>query len=455
MPRVLIVSPHFPPANTPDMQRVRMSLPHFVAAGWEIVVLTVDDREPLAPLEPELEATIPAPVRVVRVPALSRRWSRYLGMNNLGLRTLPQLYQRGAQLLRREAFDLVYFSTTQFIVFTLGRFWHLEFGVPYVIDLQDPWLSDYYHQPGAPPPPGGWKFHVSNALARLLEGWTLRRCTHVISVSERYLTTLRQRYPWFSPEQGSVLTFGAPDQDYVIARRLHASKPPLLPRSPTLKIAYAGRLGPDMRAALSNLFAGLARAQLPAPGLELFFFGTSYAPAGQATATTEALAAEHGIAALVHEHPPRIGYLDSLRLLLECDLTLVLGSEDRAYSPSKMYPTLLAGKPCLTIAPAGSVLEAKARELGGSALVTFAQADDPAAIAEVVRLVTAFAADPTRAPGPALDRDRLLGAYTAAAIAASQLTIFNRIIRAGALVQAELDPADYWPELKSDPPARP
>ena len=51
MPRLLIISPHFPPINAPDMQRVRMSLPHFVDAGWEVVVLTVDDREPLAPLE--------------------------------------------------------------------------------------------------------------------------------------------------------------------------------------------------------------------------------------------------------------------------------------------------------------------------------------------------------------------------------------------------------------------
>jgi hypothetical protein len=33
MPRLLIIPPHFPPLNTPDMQRVRMSLPQFVAVG--------------------------------------------------------------------------------------------------------------------------------------------------------------------------------------------------------------------------------------------------------------------------------------------------------------------------------------------------------------------------------------------------------------------------------------
>ncbi len=41
MRRVLIVSPHFPPTNAPDHQRVRMSLPYFQENGWEPVVLAV------------------------------------------------------------------------------------------------------------------------------------------------------------------------------------------------------------------------------------------------------------------------------------------------------------------------------------------------------------------------------------------------------------------------------
>ncbi len=301
MPRLLIVSPHFPPVNTPDMQRIRMSLPHFVDAGWEIVVLTVQDNQPLAPIEPDLLATVPRPVRVVRAGAFSRTWSRYLGVNNLGLRTLPYLYDTGRQLLDREAFDLVYFSTTQFIVCTLGRLWQLEFDTPYVIDLQDPWLSDYYQQPGAPPPPGGWKYGISHGLAKLLEGWTLRRAAHVISVSGHYLSVLQQRYRWFKPDAGTVLTFGAPDADFAVARGKVGSTPAMLPPTASIKIAYAGRLGPDMRPALEVLFAAVALFKDAPRPFELFFFGTSYAPAGQGAATTTELAARHGIGHLVHE----------------------------------------------------------------------------------------------------------------------------------------------------------
>jgi hypothetical protein len=55
---VLIVSPHFPPTNAPDMQRVRMSLPHFHKFGWRASVLAVAP-DPDDLVEPLLLDTIP------------------------------------------------------------------------------------------------------------------------------------------------------------------------------------------------------------------------------------------------------------------------------------------------------------------------------------------------------------------------------------------------------------
>jgi hypothetical protein len=432
MKRVLIVSPHFPPVNAPDMQRVRMSLPHFVEAGWEVVVLTVDDREPIAPLEPGLLETIPAAVRVVRVKCFSRRWTRRLGVNNLGLRVWPLLAAAGSRLLAENRFDVVYFSTTQFSVVPLGRLWRWKHGVPYVIDLQDPWLSDYYRQPGAPRPPGGWKYRFARAQARLLEGWTLRKVAHLISVSGNYVTTLKQRYQWFQSTPCSVLTFGAPDRDFVLARLKAEQQPPLLPNTSNFKIAYAGRLGSDMLPALDLLFAGLAAHRDAPRSFEIFFYGTSYAPADQAAPTTAALAAKHGIAHLVHESPARTGYLDSLRLLLESDLTLLLGSDDDAYSPSKIYPTLLAGKPTIAVAPADSVLEQKIHELGGAGLATFSARapGDGAARARLVELLAQFTKNPATPLGAPLRRELFDREYSAAAIAAKQLRIFADVISA-------------------------
>ena len=425
MPRLLIVSPHFPPLNTPDMQRVRMSLPHFVAAGWEVTVLAVEDPQPAAPIEPELLETVPTAVRVVRTRCLRRGF----GVGNIALRALPFLWREGMRLVRDWRPDVIYFSTTQFAVVPLGRVWRWRFGVPYVIDLQDPWLNDYYEQPGAPRPPGGWKYRVARLQARVLEGWTLKRCAHVISVSQGYLDTLARRYPWFTPESGSVLAFGAPEADMELARRKAASSPPLLPKGRRLRIAYAGRLGMDMKPALEVLFSGLAMARKEGLEVEVFFFGTSYAAAGSGESTTRALAAAAGVPDLVHESPARIPSLDSLRLLLETDIALVLGSEDAAYSPSKLYPTLLAGKPTLAVVPMGSVLERLLHGLDGAvAALVFdpslrqQQGEDDWSAGRLLELAAAVPHHVDSAQRLALE------GHSSLAVAERQMKVFRRVV---------------------------
>jgi len=423
--RLLIVSPHFPPVNAPDMQRVRMSLPYFVAAGWEVTVLAADDPDPIPPVEAELLATIPAAVRVVRVPCLGRRWLSRLGINNLGWRVLPGLFRTGNQIIRAWRPDVVYFSTTQFITLPLGRIWRRRFDVPYVVDLQDPWVSDFYRRPGAPRPPGGWKYGIAAALAALLEGWTLRRAAHVLSVSPAYLEAFARRYRWWQASRGSVLTFGAPEADFAHVRQQHGPRV-LPPPGPNLRIAYAGRLGPDMVPALDILFAAAARWKDEGRAVELCFYGTSYAGEGSVESTTTARARHHGIAHLVQEHPRRIGYLASLQLLLETDVALLLGSGDEAYSPSKIYPTLLAGKPTLAIAPAGGALAHILEELGGAALVAFdpAAGIDGEAVAAVAECLGQARANPTASLGKPLDGDRLRTRYSAAAVARRQIEVF-------------------------------
>lgn len=430
MPRLLVISPHFPPLNAPDMQRVRMSLPHWVEAGWEVTVLTVDDPTSLAPCEPELLKTIPTAVRIVRPRAFSRRWTRWLGVGNLGWRAVLPLYRAGTRLLQRERFDVLYFSTTQFIVCPLGRIWSERFGVPFVLDLQDPWLSDYYERSGARPP-GGWKYRFARANARFLEQWTLRRVAHVISVSPAYGEALARRYPWFDRASTTTLPFGAPDRDVAIAQQKHrdATNARLLPPTVERKIAYAGRLGPDMQPALEVLFAGIALARQRGHAWRLFFFGTSYAPAGRGERFTSALAERHGIADLVTESPDRIAYLDSLRLLFESDASLLLGSEDAAYSPSKIYPTLLAGRPVLAVAPNGSVLAARLAQLGAPEPVTFAldaKASAGAVQALAAQLEALARGDARTSHLPAADLLAVAGADT---VAKAQLDIFSAVMR--------------------------
>jgi hypothetical protein len=373
--RVLIVSPHFPPVNAPDMQRVRMSLPYYRSCGWEAVVLAVGEQWHRAVREPDLLATVPSDIRVVRTGAVPPGLARWLGIGNLGLLAWPFLFLAGWRLLRREKFDLVFFSNTQFMTFTLGRLWQARFGVPYVIDIQDPWRTDYYERAGSRRPPGGWKYRFARLTAWLFEGGSYARASGFVSVSGAYFDELSRRYAWFSARPRSVIGFGASAADLEKARKLPPSSLGGPRGDASVHFLYTGASGPVMPHAISVLFHALreyrAREPEKARRLMFHFVGTSYVEAGRGKPSVIPLAAEFGVADQVDEVPHRIGFLQALRLQIDADVLLLPGSSDPAYSPSKVYLYYLAGPPMLGLVFKGSVMEQLLKELNCSHLVSF------------------------------------------------------------------------------------
>ena len=362
MRRVLIVTPHFSPVNAPDMQRVRLALPHLRTCGWDPVVLAVaPDRVEGAVIDPILEKTYPADIRVVRVRGISPRLTRPLRFGSLWLRCGAALRRAGERLLREQRFDLVFFSTTQFDAFSLGPRWRARFGVPYVLDYQDPWVNDYYRRTGMRPPGGGLKFWFSQFTARRREPAALRRASAVVSVSASYGPELRARHPELSPDTVHHIPFGAEPGDLEIARALPPPPRPLVPENDACRhYVYAGRCGDDMAPALTLLFralrAHLAADPAAAARTRFHFLGTDYAPPPLARPRVLPLAEREGVAAHVSEHPRRIPYFEALRYLTRADALVLVGSDDPAYSASKTFPYLFARRPLLTIAHEGSLM---------------------------------------------------------------------------------------------------
>jgi len=373
--RVLLVSPHFPPINAPDHQRVRMSLPYYAKLGWEPVVLAIHPDDVAVTREDELCETYPKTVRVEYCRAWSLRWTRWFGIGNLGWRAWWPFLRTGTRLLRQERFDLVFFSNTQFVTFVLGAIWRWRFGVPYVIDIQDPWRTNYYERPGAPRPPGGRKYLLARVVARLAEKPIYRRAAGFVSVSPQYLDDLAHRYPWFAAKPQATIRFGTTPEDFAAARRL-TNVEHTLPRQPgEVHLLYTGAAGPIMPHAINVLLEGLRRfrASHPAPAarLRLHFWGTSYVAKGAGKYSVLPIAQARQVADLVTEIPYRLGHLECLRLLSQADALMLLGSNDRAYSPSKLYPYYLSGKPIVSVVFRGSYLEKILQELGCSYIVTF------------------------------------------------------------------------------------
>ncbi len=352
--RVLIVTPRFVPINAADQQRVRMSLPYMQEFGWEPWVLAISPEYVQGVRDHWLEKTIPGDIKITRTAALPERYTRYLGFGSLGLRSFTYLLKAGNQLLQQQKFDLIYFSSTVFTSMALGRLWYDRFGIPYVLDCQDPWVSDYYKQPNSGKPPGGrFKYEFSQLEAKLLEPLTLARVSHIISVSPAYPKNLQARYPHLRPEQFTVLPFGAPSADFDVLPSLGVGQTIFDPNDGKRHWVYVGRGGDDMALALGSLFLGIQshRGQNPQlwESVQLHFVGTSYAPKKLAIKTVEPIAQKFGVADLVTEHTERIPYFEALKVLTDSNGILLIGSNDASYTASKLYPCVLAKKPIFAI----------------------------------------------------------------------------------------------------------
>jgi hypothetical protein len=379
--KVLIVSLHFAPINTPDMQRTRLALPFLRALGWEPVVLAVSPESVEGGvLEPLLEMTYPADIRLVRVRGIPVWATRWAGIGSLWLRCGRAIRRAGDRLLRTEKFDLVFFSTTQFDAFTLGPRWKAMFGVPYILDYQDPWINDYYVRTRTRPP-GGWlKFGFSQWCARRREPDALRGASGVIAVSGAYGASLAKRYAWFDPEKVSFLPFGAAAGDFAIARS-HTPVDPLVPFGDGLvHFVYTGRCGPDMSTSLKILFRAfklfIAARPEEAKRIRFHFIGTDYAPRPFGREWAMPVAVEEGVKSYVSEQCYRVPYFDSLYYLVHADALMAIGSNDPTYSASKIFPYVLAGRPTLVVFHEKSPVMALATAMRCGLRYTFRDPDD-------------------------------------------------------------------------------
>ena len=175
MRRVLMVSPHFPPDTNAATHRVRLLAPHLPARGWEPTVVAVDPRDYEGRLDPALADLVPPSLRVVHARAWPASLTRRLGIGDLGLRAFTGLLGTCAGLLRRERFDALFVTIYPAYPALLGPWLKRRFGVPFVLDYQDPWVGAWGETVGGGA--GGrpdLKSRLSRALAMRLEPMALR-----------------------------------------------------------------------------------------------------------------------------------------------------------------------------------------------------------------------------------------------------------------------------------------
>jgi hypothetical protein len=371
--KVLIISPYFPPFNTADMQRVRQSLPYLRENGWEPTVLTVDEKYVEAySIDNLLLQTYPGDITIHRVPALKAAITRKLGIGSLSMRAFFTIRKRGDQLLHTEKFDLVYFSTTAFHVMALGPRWKRRFGVPFILDIQDPWYNKFYFENALTKK--SLKARLYHQLDKQLEARTIPFADGIISVSAGYRDLYLQRYPTLTYKKFRVIPFGCAVIDFPIARKnIKGSKITFSPAE--VNAVYIGRGGQDMEFAAGIFFdailIGLQRHEALFQKLRFWFIGTSYAQAGKGAKTFEPLAREKGLESFINEVSDRLPYFETLYLLSKADMLVVPGSTDSTYTASKIFPYIYLDKPMLSVFHEKSSVCDIIRQTSQSKVVTF------------------------------------------------------------------------------------
>jgi hypothetical protein len=422
--RALIVSSSFTPAMPASVHRARQLGWCLQEAGWEAEVLTPSAEFQRTEWVDEQSAVFfPAHIPCHEVPPPSRSWIEKFGARSMAWRALWPMYHRGCALLASKRFDLVYITTTVFNFFCLGRMWQRRFGVPYVLDFHDPW---YRPNQSVTSTPHRFKAWLSNRLARHMEAYAVKKAAGLIAVSPDYLHDLRGRYPSAKALKSgrcAAIPFGVLPLDFELARQEAGTNKD---ENEIREIVYVGVGAEIMAKSFRRISDGLSRLRRRRPELfsriRLRLSGTDGRWKDGLPRILQEQAVDAGIGDLVAEDPRIIPYRMAIGRAVAADGLLVLGVDDPAYMPSKLFLYALTGKPLLACMHADSQVNEYYRrfpELG--TLIHFAgaaetEAEDDTRLLEFLQQV---------AERRTFARDNIRAEFSARAMACRHVELFE------------------------------
>jgi hypothetical protein len=234
----------------------------------------------------------------------------------------------------------------------LGPLLKKRAGIPFVLDYQDPWVGSW----GSTTGPNGipdWKSRVSRFLAQRLEPLAAGAADGITAVSRPTYEAVQERVPKARTVRCLEIPLGGESADFEFLR-VHQRRNPIFDRGDgRVHISYVGTLLPKGLETLQAFLAAMALMKDREPAsyakLRVHFVGTSNQTGEGLASRALAEATRKGVAEGVDETPQRVGYLDALTVLTQSDAVLLMGSSERHYTASKLYPALLSRRPILAI----------------------------------------------------------------------------------------------------------
>jgi glycosyltransferase involved in cell wall biosynthesis len=426
--RVLMVSPHFPPDSGAASHRVRLLAPHLAEFGWQPTVVTVQPEAYEGRLDQRLLNLVPATLDVVRSRAWTANSTRWLGIGDLGLRAFAGLYRACSTLLSREKFDVLFITVYPVYPALLGPLLKRRFGVRFVLDYQDPWVGSWGLTVGSGANgTADLKSRLTRAAGLALEPLAVRSADGLTAVSQTTYSDVLDRIAMHPRPACAALPLGWEAHDF-------DGLPPSTPSTDDcMRLRYVGTLLPNGLGTLRALLAAVRQLRDAEPDayarLRLEFVGTSNQSTGHLPQRVIPIARELGVESVVTEVPERVPYADALSLLTSADGILLLGSSERHYTASKVYPALVARRPILALFHADSSVTSLLRDVGTAPsirLVTYSDSD-PGCVPSVSAIFDQLVALlKTRSIPADIHLDRI-ESFSARAIAGRLAAVFNDV----------------------------
>jgi hypothetical protein len=368
MKHALIVSPYFVPCNLAGVHRARIMALGLPRAGWRTTIVAVHPRYYGSSLEPALAELTPPEARMEWVPAWGTPGRRTFGVGDLSLRAFYPMRRRLRALFENDRPDVVFVTVLPGYAGLHGGWAKRTFDIPFVLDYQDPWVSDW----GAAQPRFS-KAGIADGLARRLEPRFAPYADAITAVSDRTLSGLRARGVLSETTPTLEIPIGANPGDQEVARksgRSHINK-----EEGVVDFAFVGTMTDRMLPSLALALRGFQRSAQTqrgcGPALRLHLLGTSGHSESNGPDPARELVAQYGDDGFIQHQPKRISYLDALRTMQLADALLLLGSTDTHYTASKIFPSWLTKRPIVGLAHPQSTVHDIAGALGGIRMIAY------------------------------------------------------------------------------------
>lgn len=333
---VLIIYPHWHPANLAGVHRPRLIGNFLPEYGWQPIVLTVKEAYFEEVPDPDFYKTFRDHFDVHRVNAFKVSKHRIIG--DIGMRAFFQMYIEAKKIIKLNTVDFIWIPIPSFYTAIIGRLLFDKTNVPYGIDYIDPWVRDITNQ-------NNIRAKLSQTLARTLEPYAVKKAALITGVSTPYYQPVLDRN-FKTPPVHAGMPYGFDPKDHDIV--LKGLKLPWDDQPNCKPWLYAGAFLPNSHLFVQSFFESISA--LKASGewdvhIRLYFIGTGAYPAKRITA----YAKDYGLEDLVIEYRQRFPFLHVLNFLSRAHRVMLFGSTEKHYTASKTFQCLLSKRPLLAM----------------------------------------------------------------------------------------------------------